>query len=284
MSVSIQRSFSKDENQGFAFAIYGCFTRLEDDIRHSISFEDMIKTLADIGKYGRHGAATLNAMHTQYCLRCYKRGKGKSILMEKSEEGPTGWKCLQCCSTEPKKRPLSTKHFRDLEYKMLDKLTIITESLPLYFQDIVPMYKLSIQNGPNVKQDFLKCFKDYEIQACNDSLIRRERWIITHYDPNFRSKRRQCSIPSNKIADIKIKDGRYSIYESSIAKLVDLIPQNIMADESNVDQLVRFAGNKLLKIGERLGELLKDLGWPNAYAIDKVRYDITSAMDKRYSQ
>lgn len=105
MSVSIQRSFSKDENQGFAFAIYGCFTRLEDDTRHSISFEDMIKTLADIGKYGRHGAATLNAMPTQYCLRCYKRGKGKYILMEKSEEGPTGWKCLQCCSTEPKKRP-----------------------------------------------------------------------------------------------------------------------------------------------------------------------------------
>lgn len=167
---------------------------------------------------------------------------------------------------------------------MLDKLTIITESLPLYFQDIVPMYKLSIQNGPNIKQDFLKCFKDYEIQVSNDSLIRRERWIITHYDPNFKSKRRQCSIPSNKIADIKIKDGSYSIYESSIAKLVDLIPQNIMADESNVDQLVRFAGDKLLKIGERLGELLKDLGWPNAYAIDKVRYDIASAMEKRYSQ
>lgn len=284
LSILLQRSFSKDENQGFAFGIYACFTRLEDDTRHSLSFMDMIKTLADTGKYSRHGAATINAMSTQYCLRCYKRGKGKNVLMEKSEGSPTSWRCPKCGSTEPKKLPLSTKHLRDIEYKMLDKLTIITESLPLYFQEIIPMYKLSIQNGPNVKQDFLKCFKDYELQASNDSLIKRERWLITHYDPNFKSRRRQCSIPTNKIADIEINDERYSIYKFSIVRLVELIPQNIMADERNVDLFLRAAGDKLLKMLERLGKILKELGWPERYITDKIIYDLYSTKINRHSE
>jgi hypothetical protein len=144
------------------------------------------------------------------------------------------------------------------------------------------MYKHSIQNGPNVKQDFLKCFKDYEDQAKNGSLIKKERWIITHYDPKSNYKKRQCPIPYNKIADIKINDKRYCIYKQWVAKVVELIPQNIMATERNVDLLIRTAGNRLLKIFERLTEMLRAIGWPEAYTADKVVSDITSSIANRY--
>lgn len=278
MSIPIQRSFSEDENQGFAYGIYAFFTLLEGDTRHSLSFTDMIKTLADVRSHGRHGAATLNAISSQYCLRCYKRGKGKNVLMERRKESQTGWKCPTCGSNEPKKVPLSTKHLRNLENKMLDKLVIVTEALPLYFETIMPMYKQYIQNGPNVKQDFLKCFKDYELQAISGSLIRQERWVITHYDPDSKYKRKQCLVPYNRIADIKFNDERYYIYERWVAKVVELIPHNIIATERNLDLFIR---NRLLKIFERLTEMLRAVGWPEAYAADKVLCDVTSAIVKQ---
>lgn len=280
LSIVLQRSFSKDENQGFANGIYSFFTRFEDDTRHSLSFMNMVKTLADVRNYGRHGAAALNAMSSQYCLRCNKRGKGKNVLMEESQETPTGWKCPQCGSNEPKKIPLSTKHLRNIEYKMLDKLTIITEALPLYFQDIVPMYKHIIQNDPDVKQNFLECFKEYELQAISSSLIRQERWVITHYDSDSKYKRKQCSVPHNRIADIKINDERYYVYKQWVAKVAESIPQNTMTAERNVDLFIRIGGDRLLKIFERLTEMLKAVGWPEAYAADKVLCDVTSAIVK----
>jgi hypothetical protein len=294
LSILLQQPFSKDQNQGFAFGIYAFFTWFEGDTRHSLSFMDMVKTLADVKKYGRHGAATINAILTIYCLRCNKRGKGKNVQMERSEEGSRGWKCPQCGSTEPKKVHLSSKHLRGIEYKMLEKLTIINESLPLYFEKIVPMYKLTIQNGPDVKQDFLKCFKEYDVkqdflkcfkeyefQASKDLLSKRERWIITHYDPKQKSKRRQCRIPLNKIADIEINDERYFLcYKIAIAKFAEAFGK--AKTERQFAILCEAVGDKLPRFFEASGKVLKDLGWPEAFITDKAICDIASAVATMY--
>ncbi len=103
--------------------------------------------MADIQKYGLHRAATINAISSSHCLRCNKRGKGKNVHMERSEESPTGWKCPQCGSTVPKKVPFSSKYLGDIGYKMLEKSSIIVESLPLYFEDIVPMLYMTYKMG-----------------------------------------------------------------------------------------------------------------------------------------
>jgi hypothetical protein len=280
LSILLERRFSQDENQGFAYGIYAFFRLFADDTRHSVSFFDMMKTIADVKKYGYHGAASVNAIPTGYCLKCNKKGKGKKVLMEESDESPSNWKCPQCGTTDVLKVAFSAKHLRNIGYKLLKELTIVSEALPLYFEDIIPMYKHSIQNGPNVKADFLKYFKEYDLEASKDLLNKRERWVITHYDLGQKSKRRQCHIPIHKFKDIEMNDIRYvKGYKPSITMFAKSFPRQLSL--SQVIRAIEVAQSKdriLTKFYNAAYDVLIEMGWPKPFIKDKLSHDICYAL------
>ena len=57
-----------------------------------------------------------------------------------------------------------------------------------------------------------------------------------------------------------------------------------MADERNVDLFLCAAGDKILKMLERLGKMLKVLGWPERYITDKIIYDLYSTKINRHGE
>jgi len=68
------------------------------------------------------------------------------------------------------------------------------------------------------------------------------------------------------------------LYKSSITELLELIPRNLTRNERNFRYFLRAAGDKVFKVQEELGKMLKELGWPEQYIIDKVIHDISHAL------
>jgi len=275
----IQRHFTEDENQNFADAIYSIYTSLFSDARQATSFSDLSKIMADIHNHGYHGAAAINAIPTGYCLHCYKRGRGEAVEMDRFEDGPIKWKCPKCGSKEVVKVPYTDKHLRNIQSGMLKRLEMLAESWPIYGQ-IVDMYKYAIENGPNARTDFLKNFKEYELQAIKGELFRRYRWIITHYDPSQKSRRKQCIITASNIANVGIQDERYKLYKGSLTELAKSIPKNFSMSKimKAIDIAQDKEENNFKEFYDAGRNVLKVMGWPEAYIQDKLRYDISYAL------
>ncbi len=162
---------------------------------------------------------------------------------------------------------------------MLKRLEMLAESWPIYGQ-IVDMYKYAIENGPNARTDFLKNFKEYELQAIKGELFRRYRWIITHYDPSQKSRRKQCIITASNIANVGIQDERYKLYKGSLTELAKSIPKNFSMSKimKAIDIAQDKEENNFKEFYDAGRNVLKVMGWPEAYIQDKLRYDISNAL------
>ncbi len=278
LSLRVQRQLSKKENETLAHAVYTFFSLGARDARYSCSPSDMMKIMADVRDYGFGGAANKNSIVLTYCTKCSDIDEDIFIEMERSAQSPSGWKCRKCGSTKTRKRGFTAKHLRNIQPKVLEILTDLANDLPIYLHTR-ERYKYVIQTSPVAKEYLLERFRDYEDQASKGILAARKRLIIQHYDSKTKSKKR-CSLKESRLVDIEINDDRYGVYKRCIQELINLFPKKI--SKVQLEELREKGGailhEQLIRVFDRLREMLRDLGWPEQFLGDKIRQDIDSAI------
>jgi hypothetical protein len=255
--ISHNFPFPEETNKEFAFAIYTVFSIMEIDLRRPRIWPEWFDIFLDAHNHGYNAAASMNPAKTMICKKCSNIKKRILISMEILEETANELKCPQCGSRESINRSLTTKHLRNIQNKVLQRAADLSDYFPL-FKKIENIYTNIIKNNTEAKEDFLRRFEEYEIQASKDLLSKRDYYFIGHYDRSKKCKRRWCAITNNlQLANIEIKDARYfSQYKPVINRFVNAKP-----------------GKQLEVLQKSAAVILKELGWPERFIGDKIYAD-----------
>ena len=208
-------------------------------------------------------------LHTALkCKICSKPRKGVFVRMKDTirEDGSIKYICPICGSDQQLTRLVSTKHLRNIYARASEKAKDAVIYLPEY-KEIKEIHKCFVDSN---KETFLKRFREYEALAIKDLLSAREHYFIGHYDPNKKSKRRWCPINEKYLAQVKINDNRYSSqylpfaneYVYSYLKGLAYKSQRLLDDSCNI---------------------LKEIGWPDQYILDKFQADVKNILDSNFS-
>lgn len=251
---------------GFTKAIYCYFSLLDRvDLRHSKTWFGLLNILIDNENPGYHAAAVRNSAATPYCKNCSNARKNHFVEMHASDTYHPEWKCSQCHGTE-QLRALTTKHLRNIRTQVFKQIEDLVNYLPL-FEKVKSMYRYSVDKN---KEDDMKCFQEYEGLARKDLLSRRECYFVVHYDPSKKSKKTSCYIPDHKLASVEIDDDRY-------------FSQYLPLANEYVNSCMKGLVDKPHRILDESCNILKEIGWPDQYILDKFQADVKNILDSNFS-
>jgi hypothetical protein len=262
--VSVNFSLPSDVSKDFTYAIYTFFNLFEDDLRRSETLLTWLPILKDMNNYTYHGAAAINAIESNLCKNCSNKEKHYFVEMQISKEIPGKLECPKCGGNQGIKTALTVKHLHNVHDKLLKRLQGLPQCLPCFEECVKDVHKYLINEN---KEDFLKRFREYDALATKDLLSSREHYFMGHYDTAKKSKKRWCSIDEKDITNIEINDPRYySQYKPLINESVNAFIHQSEPIDKNL--------TKAIQDTMASQDMLKELGWPERFIIDKIRADI----------
>ena len=274
--ISTALSLPQEVEKEYAYAIYTYFSVFEIDLRRRRTWYRWAHISEDVRNHGYHAAASMNrVVFNNLCLNC------NNIKMEKSKQSKTGWICPRCASTnvrEIKESKLTARHIRNKHKsgKISQKAIDFINYQSLFDKLMDCYYSFGINNNPELKEDFLEHFQEYETQVSNDLLAKRETYFIGHYDASKKWKKRWCHIPEGQLSSVEINDDKYfSQYKPLINELYANASKG--PDDNSSGQ-----GLLLPALFLQAGDILKELGWPEHLIDDKIFADMKYCSDTNY--
>jgi hypothetical protein len=171
-------------------------------------------------------------------------------------------------SNDRTKVRLSNKHLHHKSKKLEQMIEEMESSCTLdYLNSFMNGIEFIMKNNPDLKEDFHKRFQDYEAEAAKGDFLAKYNYYVGHsvdsYNDNKHGrsmKKRWCPIEKNDLADIKISDDRYPIYEGLINYMVKALCEE---NREKAGEILATARN-----------MLHELGWTENFIDDKIRADI----------
>lgn len=233
-------SFTASEyNKDYANAIYSYFRLFVIDTRYSYStIKWLLKILSDDDDHGHYNTA-----------------ESKNAIS---------------ISNDNTKMRLSGKHLNH-KSKKLEQMIIDMENSHVveYFHSFMNGLESIMKNNPDLKEDFHKRFQDYEAKAAKGDFLAKYNYYVGHsvdsYNDNKHDRsttKRWCPIEKSDLADIKISDDRYPIYESLINDMVKALCEGNIGKTSGILVAAR--------------NMLHELGWTENFIEDKIRVDVST--------
>jgi hypothetical protein len=266
--VMREAPLSIDICKAITHIIYTYFSLIEDDLRHQRTWLYWMPIFSDVENHGYHAAAALNATPTLYCKFCSNPRNEIFVKMKDmiQDDGSIEYTCTKCGSDSPLTARVSTKYLHNIYAKASDKAKDAVICLPEY-KEIKEIHKCFVDSN---KETFLKRFREYEALAIKDLLSAREHYFIGHYDPTKKSKRRWCPINEKYLAQVKINDNRYS-------------SQYLPFANEYVYSYLKGLAYKSHRVLDESCNVLREIGWPDQYILDKFQADVKNILDSNFS-
>ncbi len=165
------------------------------------------------------------------------------------------------------KMHLSNKHLHHKSKRIEQMLEDMTNSrVSYYFDSFMNGLQYINKNNPDLKENFHKRFQYYEAEAAKGNFLTTYNYYIghsvdSHNDSNDNKhsrsvKKKWCPIEKQDLADIKISDEGYNVYEVLVN---DMVKEFCEGNREKANEIHTSARN-----------VLHDIGWPEDFIDDKM--------------